>query len=247
MNRSWGFLGLKFKTYYEDSGYWESIAEYRTQGEMKEQHQFAAADLSPVKHKEVLQKAIQAVPQKFGIEIDLLIEDRTEASSSEDAKREWSVVSVRPQQRYPYGSAKNWGKDPQYTNWLVTIRGETIDNVERSRSNRRDDPWRKRDISRYRSRSPHRRRNHNRYPIISPGPMPMPRPPYRREFHRVPPGPPPPPMLRREAIPDDGFRQGTLVVGKILSKEEAVKKMDEVWERMTTKVEKEPVATETKS
>ena len=57
----------------------------------------------------------------------------------------------------------------------------------------------------------------------------MPRPPYRG-----PPGPPPPPAsFRREAIPDEGFRRGTVYVGEILSKEEAVKKMDKVWEGMT--------------
>lgn len=38
-----------------------------------------------------------------------------------------------------------------------------------------------------------------------------------------------------EAIPDEGFRPGTLVVGKIPSQEEAEKKMDEIWERMTSK------------
>lgn len=218
---------------------------------MKEQHQFAAADLSAAKHKEAMQKAIQAIPQKFGQEIDSLIEERTEASSTEDAKRQWTVVSVRPQQKYPYGSAKKWGKDPAYTDFLVTVRGETIDTVERSRNYRREDPWRKRDFSPCRSRSPPRRRNRNHYPIIrhrerSPiRPLPMPRPPYRPEFRPGPPGPPPP-AVRREAIPDEGFRQGTLVVGKILSKEEAVKKMDEVWEQMTTKVEPEPEAVETK-
>ncbi|KAG4426171.1 hypothetical protein IFR04_000637 [Cadophora malorum] len=233
VNRSWGFLGIKFKSYYEDPGFWESDSEYRTQGEMEEQHHFAAGDLSPAKHKEAMQKAIQAVPKKFGFEIDNLIESRNVASSNEGAKRQWTVVAIRPQQKYPYGSAKKWGKDPAYTNWLVTIKGETVDKVERSRAlTRRDDPWRRQRSYSPRSRSPRRH-----YPIIhnrprsprSPVRIPMPRPPYRG-----PPGPPPPPAsFRREAIPDEGFRQGTVYVGEILSKEEAVKKMDKVWEGMT--------------
>lgn len=200
---------------------------------MEEQHHFAAGDLSPAKHKEAMQKAIQAVPKKFGFEIDNLIESRNVASSNEGAKRQWTVVAIRPQQKYPYGSAKKWGKDPAYTNWLVTIKGETVDKVERSRAlTRRDDPWRRQRSYSPRSRSPRRH-----YPIIhnrprsprSPVRIPMPRPPYRG-----PPGPPPPPAsFRREAIPDEGFRQGTVYVGEILSKEEAVKKMDKVWEGMT--------------
>ncbi|KAL2074718.1 hypothetical protein VTL71DRAFT_8497 [Oculimacula yallundae] len=227
VNKSWGFMGLKFKSYFEDPSFWETFSEFRTQGEMKEQHEFAAANLSPAKHKEAMQKLIQAIPHKFGYEIDRLLESRTEASSGANAKRQWTVVSIRPQQKYPYGSAKKWGKDPVYTNFLVTIKGETIDTVERSRPlTRREDPWRRKRSYSPRSRSP------PFYPIInhrphSPGRMPMARPVYRG-----PPGPPLPPMSRRELIPDEGFRQGTLVVGKILSKEEAVKRMDEIWEDM---------------
>ncbi|KAH7360761.1 hypothetical protein BKA65DRAFT_534002 [Rhexocercosporidium sp. MPI-PUGE-AT-0058] len=228
VNRSWGFLGIRFKSYYEDTGFWKTDSEYRTQGEMKEQHQFAAADLSPAKHKEAMQKAIQAVPKKLGYEVDNLLEVRTEASSNDEVKRQWTVVSVRPQQKYPYGSAKKWGKDPAYTNWLITIKGETVDNVDRSRAmSRRDDPWRRQRSYSPRSLSPRRH-----YPIIhnqprSPVRIPMPRP-----YRPGPPGPPPPAILR-EAITDEGFHRGTLVVGKILSKDEAAKKMDEIWKDMT--------------
>lgn len=235
VKNSWGLPGLKFRSYYEDTGFWESTAEYRTQGEMKEQHQFAAADLSTTKHKEAMQKALQAIPKKCGYEIDNLLEQRTAASSDERAKRQWTVVAVRPQQKHPYGSAKKWGKDPLYTNWLVTIKGETCDTVERSRNYKRDDPWRKRDYSPIRSRSPRRRyppirnRNYSRSPMRH---MPIARP---MPFHSGPPRPPPPPpLVRREATTDEGFRQGVLVVGKILSKDDAVKKIDEIWAEMTT-------------
>lgn len=237
-NSSVKVLGISFKRYYEDEGFWGTDAEFRTQGELKEQHQFAAADLSPSKHKEMMQKAIKAIPKKGGVAIEQLLEDRTDASNHEAARTVWEVVAIRPRQKHIYSSTKKWGKDPKTTDWLVTIRGEKVDSVERRQPFRRDDPW-VRDFGRRdrgrRYRSPPRR-IYERERSFSPN-------------RRVPIFHPPPRTLsppRRggtvEAIPDEGFRPGTLVVGKILSKEEAEKKMDEIWERMTSKVTEDVVA-----
>jgi len=227
-NKSWGIFGIRLKSYFEEEGFWGTDPEYRTQDELKEQEKYASADLSPAKHKEAMQKIIRSIPKEGGFSIDTLIEDRTEASSHEDAKRQWSVVAVRPKQKFPYaGSKKKWGKNPDYTDWLVTIKGETVDTKERSRSFRREDPWRRRSRSPISIRSSPRRyppiRNRSRSPIRRPGPPPPP-PPFR---HNVP-----PPPLVREAVPDEGFRLGTLVIGKILSSEAAEKKMEEIWTKM---------------
>jgi len=204
---------------------------------LKEQHQFAAGDVAPAKHKEMMQKAIRAIPKKGGVAIDQLLEDRTVASNHEDAKTVWEVVAIRPKEKHAYSSPKKWGKDPKTTDWLVTIRGEKIDTVERRQPFRRADPW-IRDFSKrgsgMRYRSPPRRRYEREYsfspvverrvPIIHPQPRAL------------------SPPRRGEATPDEGFRSGTLVVGKILSKEEAEKKMDEIWARMTTKVNEDVLA-----
>lgn len=237
MNSSIKFFGLKFKRYYEDTGFWGTDAEFRTQGELKEQHQLAAGDMPPAKHKEMMQKAIRAIPKKGGVAIDQLLEDRTIAGNYENAKTVWEVVAVRPKEKHAYSSSKKWGKDPKTTDWLVTIRGEKIDTVERRQPFRRADPWIRdfaRRGSRIRYRSPPRRiyerersfspMTERQVPIIHPQPRAL-SPPRRG--------------ATMEAIPDEGFRPGTLVVGKILSKEEAEKKMDEIWAKMTSKVNEE--------
>jgi hypothetical protein len=121
VNRSRGFLGLRFKSYYEDPGYWLTNPELKTQGEMKEQHLFAIGGISAERHKGAMQKAIQRIPKAGGRQIDQLIQDRTYSCSDETVKREWTVVAVRPQQKYPYSSAKKWGNDESTTNWLVTV------------------------------------------------------------------------------------------------------------------------------
>jgi hypothetical protein len=244
VNRSWGFLGLKFKNYYEDFGFWGTDPEFRTLEEMKEQEKFASADKSPAKHKEAICKVLQALPKKGGIAIDHLLEERTESSSHEEAKREWSVVAVRPKQKYPYGSNKKWGKDPNYTDWLVTIKAVTIDTQDRSRSYRRDDPFRKR---RSRDYSPVSRRYHR-----SPSPRPIRRrgphnriididvrrdmPPLRPlPLMRNPVRTPMPARDRGDVYVEDGYVQGKVVVGKIMTKKEAEEKIVGVWEDMVAK------------
>jgi hypothetical protein len=123
------------------------------QSEMKEQYLFASAGMSPAKHKDAMKKAIQKIPKDGGHHIDTLIHERTDICSDEGIKRQWSVVAVRPQQKYPYSSSKKCSKDPETTNWLITIRGETADTVERHRPGRREDPWWVRTSNSYPERS----------------------------------------------------------------------------------------------
>ncbi len=238
VQRSWGLFGLKIKSYYEDSGFWDTNSELRTEAEMKEQHDISRANLSAAKHKEAMQKAIQAIPKEGGAHIDRLLEERSEACSI-NAKREWSVVAVRSKQKYPYSSNKAWGKDPRYTDWLITIKGETVDTLQRGRTLRWEDPFERQDERyrspiRIRSRSPVRRnpqRRMPRYPIPVRSRSPCrPRPTSQRPFFLRP------PSVRRAPIildTKDDFKAGSLVVGKIMNVEEAEKKMKEIWAEIT--------------
>lgn len=243
MDKSWGFLGLKLKSYYEDVGYWATESELRTEAEMREQEMIAGADMTYPQAQALLRKALQALPKKGGLEIDRLLNERTECTSHEEAKREWIVVAVRPKQKYAYGSSKKWGKDPLTTDWLVTLRGTTIDTENRSRSYRGHDPFLARQASRsrspyrpcYRSISPLPRRR-PRYPVVeryirprsrdrSPfRPLPVMRNPIRSL-----------PIREREVFVEDGYVQGKVVVGKIMTRDEAEEKMVGIWEEMVKK------------
>ena len=235
-DRSHSFLGLKFRSFYEDPGFWSTHAELRSQAEMKEQHLFAAGSMSATTHKDAMKKAIQAVPKHGGRQIDELVQVRTESCSDETVKRQWSVVAVRSQEKHPYSSSKKWGKDPLATNWLVTIRGETVDSAERHRPYRREDPWRHRDSFRERSFSPRRRpcrENHNR--IIEVMPRHRRRPSVWDESHPLE------SLLPRplgDAV-DEKPQIGTLVVAKLMTQSEAEEKMEKIWFEMTNEASPE--------
>jgi hypothetical protein len=238
-DRTYSFLGLKIKSFYEDPGLWSTHAELRSQAEMKEQHVFAAAGMSPVKHQDAMKKAIQAIPKDGGRQIDGLIQDRTDSCSDETVKRQWEVVVVRPQAKFPYSSAKKWGKDPLTTNWCFIIRGETIDAVERHRPYRRGDPWRKRDAYRKRSFSPRRRsyrESSNR--IIEVRPHHRHQPIVREECRSMDP-------LPRQPIGDainEKNQTGTLVVTTLMSQGEAEKELEKIWVEMNKEASPEVTA-----
>ncbi|KUJ21071.1 uncharacterized protein LY89DRAFT_424934 [Mollisia scopiformis] len=237
-NSSIKFLGIKLTRFYEDAGYWGTDAEFRTQAELKEQHQYAAGDLSPAKHKEMMKKIIQAIPKKGGVAVDQLLEDRMDASNHEDAKTIWEVVAVRPKEKHAYSCSKKWGKDPKTTDWLVTLRGEKVNNTGvRRQPYRRADPW-VRDFDmrgpprRYRSpprRYYERERSYSPDVHVRRGRDPMIIHPTHRVMSISP-------RRAMDAIPDESFRSGGFVIGKIPSQEEAEKKMDEIWAAMTNKV-----------
>ncbi|KAE9379063.1 hypothetical protein N431DRAFT_397057 [Stipitochalara longipes BDJ] len=228
-DRSYSFLGLKFKSFYEDPGFWSIHAELRSQAEMKEQHLFAAGGMPAAKHKEAMKKAVQTIPKDGGRQIDALLQERTDSCSDETVKRQWSVVAVRAQEKFPYSSSKKWGKDPLATNWLITIRGETVDSVERHRPYRREDPWGKRDTYGERSFSPRRRpyrENHNRITEVMP--RHRRRPIIQEECHSWDP-------LPRRPMGDavnEKTQTGTLVVAKLVSQDEAEEKLEKIWVEM---------------
>lgn len=219
-------------------GFWGTDPEFRTEDEMKEQETLFTADKSFSACQASIRKILQSLPKKGGLAIDHLLDERTESTSHEEAKREWIVVSVRPKQKHTYGSSAKWGKsrDLLTTDWLVTLKGTTISTESRSRSFRRDDPFaRRRSRSRsysprYRSRSPmprrrpiviERERQRDRSPFR---PLPMLRNPVRSL-----------PMRQRQTIIEEGFVQGKVVVGKVMTRKEAEEKMVGIWEGMVKK------------
>jgi len=184
---------------------------------MKDQHLLACASISAAKHTDAMKKAIQAIPKDGGREIDELLRVRTSSCSNGMIKRQWSVVAVRSQEKFPY-SSKKWGKDPSTTNWLVTIRGETVNSAERYRPYRREDPWRQRESYRERSFSPRRRpyrESRNRVIEVIPR--------HRRGLLSPPLG---------DAV-NEKPQTGTLVVAKLMSQSEAEEKMEKIWVEMT--------------
>jgi hypothetical protein len=196
---------------------------------MKEQHMFAAAGMSAAKHKDAMKKAIQRIPKDGGRHIDALIQERTDACSDEIIKRQWSVVAVRSQEKYPYSSSKKRGNSPLTTNWLITIKGETVDTVERYRPYRRENPWRARVLYRERSFSP-RSRPYRENHITEVIPHCRHRPIVVREEWR----PIDPPLTRQprgDAV-DEKIQTGTIVVGKLMSQNEAEKKLEKIWVEM---------------
>lgn len=181
---------------------------------------------------------MQAIPKKGGVAIDHLLENRIEVSNHEASKAVWEIVSIRPKEKHMYSSSKKWGKDPKTTDWVIILRGEKTDTTDITREQpiRRGDPWAKnswmrgsregyrnppRMYERERSFSPRVRRG--REPVIV------------HHDHRA--MSPPRRGGTMEAIPDDGFRPGTVVIGRIPSKAEAEKKIEEIWARMTSSVE----------
>lgn len=244
VDRSRSILGIKFKTYFEDEGFWGTDAELRTQKELKDKHEQAIAGLSPEQHKSAMQKAIQAIPKNGGNHVDNLVEERNDSSSNENVKRDWVIVAVTPKARFPYSSAKKWGKDVMTTDWVITIRGSTISREERTRSNRWEDPWQRRyrspvqDRHHFNSRSRGTRRR-GVEPIYYEEAPYVRRPRSRSRETEIIDIDVIRPRLHvpREVSIDQGFIPATVMIGQIPSKEEAEKKMEDIWAKMSGKVE----------
>lgn len=225
--KSWSLFGISVKESFDEKGFWGIDPNFVAQAEMKERHQYAAADKSESQHMEAMQKAIRAIPKHGGSQVDALLEERVNATTSAKAKRKWTVVAVQAKQKFPYSSKKNWGKNHHYTDWLVTIKGETVDREKRTKTYRCEDPWAKPIIisrSRSRSRGPNpfiRERSYSPIRIRNLCPPPAPRG-----------------LLNtfREPIHNVDFGPGTVHINEIPTQEEAEKKMDEIWAEMTGKV-----------
>lgn len=224
-------IGIKFKEYYEDPGFWGLDPELRSQTELKEAYGNLTANISHSKYRASVDKVIRSLPSDAREEIEGLIEDRQKASCNEKFRRQWCVVAVRPKIKHHFGG-EGFFKSSKNQDWLVMIKGETADRTDRKRPARWEDPWRK-------PYEPRRRyprlieddyydRDYPTRPIVRerlppaqvrpPIPCPSPIPILEDRRHR---------LLTRDAD-IDGYRPGTIVVGDVANQEEAEKKMDEI-------------------
>ena len=92
---------------------------------------------------------VLALDDKAQWEIQKLVESRDKASTNDKVKREWEVVAfqTRPRRKISAPIEKKWwkkGKEP-LVEWVMVLRGETIDHLKRVMPVKHEDPWKKRE------------------------------------------------------------------------------------------------------
>ena len=235
-------LGFKIKEYYEDPGVWSLDPELRSQEELKTAYE--ALSTFEAKHRESVNKAMRGLPKKARSSIKTLVEDRERSSSNAKARRQWSIVAVRPKIKDHYGGL-SFFKSAKSQDWLIMLKGETVDKAERKYPYRFEDPWRNNFQPVPRRRSPRRScppprpvsynswdhdyippqrvRHHSPVRVRSQSPLPF--IPMEDHRHRQISG----------SSEIEGFRPGTIVVGEVLNIEDAEKKMDEILQDLPAK------------
>lgn len=90
-------------------------------------------------------KAILALAEEAQWEIQRLTESREKASSNDKIKREWNVIAFqeRPRRKIsPEGKQEWWKRGKKsLVEWVVVLRGETVDHVKRVLPTKHEDPW----------------------------------------------------------------------------------------------------------
>jgi hypothetical protein len=84
------------------------------------------------------------MPDEAQWEIQKLIESRETASSNENVRREWEVVGFteRPRRKITPETGKWWkGGKKGLVEWVIVIRGETVDRKNRVMPCKHEDPW----------------------------------------------------------------------------------------------------------
>ena len=85
------------------------------------------------------------MPDEAQWEIQKLIESRESASSNENIRREWEVVAFaeRPRRKITHEMKGKWWKGGKkgLVEWVVVIRGETVDRKSRVMPCKHEDPW----------------------------------------------------------------------------------------------------------
>jgi hypothetical protein len=143
VDSSIGLFGIKIKKYWEEPGFWKITPELGSQAELKGKYELATSGVSMSTYKASVENATRSLPEDARMLIDYLIEDRENASSNARFKREWHVAALQAKPKPSCGFNRSWVKSSKHTDWLVMIKGETIDHISRKRPDRWGDPWRK--------------------------------------------------------------------------------------------------------
>ena len=95
-------------------------------------------------HLASAKKSILKLPDDAQWEIQKLLESRDKASSNENVRREWEVVAFKEQPRRKISPEKGrWWQRSQkaLVEWVLVIRGETVDHKTRVLPSKHEDPW----------------------------------------------------------------------------------------------------------
>ena len=97
------------------------------------------------KKQPAFKNAVLKLPDEAQWEIQRLTESREKASSNDNVKREWNVIALqeRPRRKIsPEGKQKWWNRGQKpLTEWVMVLRGETVDHLKRVLPTKHEDPW----------------------------------------------------------------------------------------------------------
>lgn len=90
----------------------------------------------------VTKKKILKMDEDAQWEIQKLCEAREKASSGEKVKRNWDVVALHERPRRKIAAEKKWWKKKsERVEWVLVLRGETVDHRSRVTPVKHEDPW----------------------------------------------------------------------------------------------------------
>jgi hypothetical protein len=95
-------------------------------------------------HQTQLKKTILKMPDEAQWEIQKLTESRDKASSNANVKREWEVVAFKERPRRKITPEKRGslqGGKKGLVEWVIVIKGETVDHKARVMPSKHEDPW----------------------------------------------------------------------------------------------------------
>jgi hypothetical protein len=95
-------------------------------------------------HQAQLKKTILKMPDEAQWEIQKLTESRDKASSNANVKREWEVVAFKERPRRKITPEKRGslqGGKKGLVEWVIVIKGETVDHKARVMPSKHEDPW----------------------------------------------------------------------------------------------------------
>ncbi len=145
LKSSIAFIGIKWYTshqYEPESYYIKALPSCSS--EIKSLRAECRGASTDAEHQKQLKKTILKMPDDAQWEIQKLLESRDKASSNENVRREWEVVAFkeRPRRKISHENGKWWqGGKKGLVEWLVVIRGETVDHKTRVLPCKHEDPW----------------------------------------------------------------------------------------------------------